>query len=179
MTINGKEPCARRAVWLLTAATLACLLPFLGKAFHIDDPLFVWAAQHIQSHPIDFYGFNVDWGYQKSPMTIAMLNPPLACYYLAAVGTVLGWSEQALHFGFLLPALALVLGTYWVAGRFCSHPLAAALGTIATPVFLLSSTSLMCDTMMAAFWVWAVFFWMEGLEPENPRRLLLSAPLGI
>jgi len=26
---------------LLTGFTLAVLLPFLGKAFHIDDPLFV------------------------------------------------------------------------------------------------------------------------------------------
>src|SRR5580698_6153199 len=95
------EPRATLAAWLLTAVTLACLLPFLGKAFHMDDPLFIWTARHIQSHPGDFYGFNVDWGFQQNSMTIAMLNPPLACYYLAMVGTVFGWSEEALHFGFL------------------------------------------------------------------------------
>jgi hypothetical protein len=157
--------------------TLACLVPFLGKAFHMDDPLFIWTARHIRSHPADFYGFKVDWSYEQAPMSVEMNNPPLACYYMAAVGRVLGWSEQALHFGFLFPAVALALGTYCVARRFCSHPFAVALATIAAPVFLLCSTSLMCDTMMSALWVWAVFFWMEGLDPENPRRLLLSATL--
>jgi len=175
--MNWKEPRGVWPVWALTAVSLACLLPFLGKAFHIDDPLFIWTAQHIQAHPGDFYGFNVDWGFEEAPMSLAMLNPPLACYYTAAVGTVFGWSEYALHAGFLLPALALVLGTYALARRFCSHPFAAASATITTPVFLLASTSLMCDTMMVALWVWAVFFWVEGIEPENPRRLMLAALL--
>ncbi len=173
--MNWKEPRTSLSLWLLTALTLACLAPFLGKAFHMDDPLFIWTARHLQSHPVDFYGFNVDWSYATAPMSVKMQNPPLAAYYLAAVGASLGWSERALHFGFLLPAVALVLGTYCMARRFCAHPLAAALGTLATPVFLLSSSSLMCDTMMAALWVWAVYFWMEGLDKENSRLLLLAA----
>jgi len=175
--MHWKEPRASLSSWLLIAVTLACLLPFLGKAFHTDDPLFIWTGRHIQFHPVDFYGFSVDWGFEDTPMTIAMQNPPLAAYYMAAVGAALGWRECALHFGYLGPALALVLGTYCMARRFCSHPFAAALATMTSPVCLLSSTSLMCDTMMAALWVWAVYLWMEGLEPENPRRLLLAATL--
>jgi len=101
--LKSREPRARWPVWLLTAVTLACLVPFLGKAFHMDDPLFIWTARHIRSHPADFYGFKVDWSYEQAPMSVEMNNPPLACYYMAAVGRVLGWSEQALHFGFLFP----------------------------------------------------------------------------
>jgi len=171
------EPRAAVAAGLLTAVTLACLLPFLGKAFHMDDPLFIWAARHIQSHPLDFYGFNVDWSYQEQPMAREMQNPPLAAYYLAVVGSALGWSERALHLGFLLPAIAFVLGTYCLARRLCSHPFAAALSVVAMPVFLLSSTSVMCDTMMAALWVWTVHFWLAGLDPERPSRLWLAAAL--
>ena len=37
-------------------------------------------------------------------MSAAMQNPPLASYYLALVGQVFGWSEIALHAGFLVPA---------------------------------------------------------------------------
>src|ERR1700735_1756080 len=124
--IKWHEPHAALAAWLLTAVTLACLVPFLGKAFHTDDPLFIWTARHIQSHPFDFYGFNVYWSYLEQPMSREMQNPPLTAYYLAGVGTVFGWSERALHFGFLFPALALVLGTYCLARRFCAHPFAAA-----------------------------------------------------
>jgi 4-amino-4-deoxy-L-arabinose transferase-like glycosyltransferase len=158
------EPRPAVAACVLAAATLACLLPFLGKAAHMDDPLFIWTARHIQSHPFDFYGFNVNWGYHERPMAENMQNPPLAAYYLSLVGSVIGWSEPALHFGFLLPAVALVLGTYFLSGRFCTHPFAASLGLLAMPVCLLSSTTLMCDTMMAAFWVWSIYLWIAGSE---------------
>jgi len=175
VTMPWKEPRPALACWLLAALTLACLLPFAGKAVHMDDPLFIWTAKHIQAQPIDFYGFSVDWGYEDTPMTTAMQNPPLAAYYMAAVGAIFGWSEVALHCGYILPALALVLGTYALARKFCSHPFTVALLLISSPVFMISSTGLMCDTMMSALWVWAVFFWIKGLEPENPRLLLTAA----
>ena len=36
------------------AVVILLLLPFIGKAVHIDDPLFIWTAQQIQKHPFDF-----------------------------------------------------------------------------------------------------------------------------
>src|ERR1700751_4571012 len=90
-----KEPRSLLAIVILTAATLACLLPFLGKAFHIDDPLFIWTARHVVSEPLNFYNFNVNWSGREEAMSTAMKNPPLAAYYLALVGTLLGWSEIA------------------------------------------------------------------------------------
>jgi hypothetical protein len=172
-----KAPPTVASLLILAAATLACLLPFVGKAFHIDDPLFIWCARHIQSDPFNFYGFNLNWIGREAPMAAVTQNPPLAAYYLALVGSLLGWSEIALHAGFLLPALALVLGTYCLGRNFCSQPLWAALATVAAPVFLLSSTSVMCDTMMMAFWVWSVFFWMEGFKTGNPAKLGVAALL--
>ena len=172
-----KAPHTVASLLILTAVTLACLLPFIGKAFHIDDPLFIWCARHIQSDPFNFYGFNLNWDGHEASMAAVTQNPPLAAYYLALVGSLLGWSETALHAGFLLPALALVLGTYCMGRNFCSQPLWAALATVAAPVFLLSSTSVMCDTMMMAFWVWSVFFWMEGFKTGNPVKLGVAALL--
>jgi hypothetical protein len=143
---------------VVAAFTLAVLLPFIGKAFHIDDPVFIWSARQIQSHPLNFYGFTLNWDGREALMATLAPNPPLASYYLALVGSLFGWSEIALHGGFLLPALAVVLGTYKLAQRFGTNPVATALVTITAPVFLLTSTSVMCDTMMLAFWVWSVFF---------------------
>jgi 4-amino-4-deoxy-L-arabinose transferase-like glycosyltransferase len=104
-------------------------------------------------------------------------NPPLAAYYLAAIGSALGWSERSLHVGFLWPAVASIIGTYFLAGRLCAHPFAAALATIAMPVFLVSSTSLMCDTMMVAWWVWTVLLWLRGLEQGSAVKLALAGLL--
>jgi 4-amino-4-deoxy-L-arabinose transferase-like glycosyltransferase len=130
----------------------------------MDDPLFIWAAQQIHAHPLDPYGFEVNWYGTPLPMWNVTENPPLASYYIAVAARILGWSEVSLHVAFLLPAIAVVLGTYRLARRLCGHPLLAAGLTLFTPVFAVSSTTVMCDVLMLAFWVWAVVFWIEGTE---------------
>jgi 4-amino-4-deoxy-L-arabinose transferase-like glycosyltransferase len=152
--------------WTLTLAVVISLGPFLGKPFNMDDPLFVWTARQIHSHPWNPYGFVVNWYGSLAPMWGVTQNPPLAAYYLALAGGVLGWSEVALHVALLLPALAVILGTYRLARHFCDQPLPAALATLFTPVFLVSGTSVMCDVLMLAFWVWAAVLWVEGMEQD-------------
>lgn len=162
---------------LLAAAVLACLLPFSGKAFNVDDTLFIYVARQITQHPLDPYGFKVNWFLDAVPMANETKNPPLASYYIAAAASLVGWSERALHFAFLLPALAVVLGTYRLAQRFTKSPLLAAAATLLTPVFLVCATSVMCDTLMLALWLWAILFWLEGLEPQRPSYLIISVLL--
>src|ERR1700730_11506065 len=82
---------------VLSLACVACLAPFAGKAFHIDDPLFVWTAQHIREQPRDFYGFSVNCYFWSMPMSEVTKTPPLACYFLALAGALFGWSEVSLH----------------------------------------------------------------------------------
>ncbi len=36
----------------LALVTVAALVPFIGKPFNMDDPLFIWAAHQIQAHPM-------------------------------------------------------------------------------------------------------------------------------
>jgi len=160
---------------VLTAATILCLVPFSGRAFHVDDSLFVWAAKQIEKHPFDPYGFRLTWDNTQVAMSDVTQNPPLASYYAALIGTTAGWSERALHLGFLLPALALVLGTYRLAQRFTRSPLLAGFATLLTPGLLVSASSVMCDTIMLAIWIWAVIFWVEGLERAKPLFLTASA----
>ncbi len=162
---------------LLTVLTLASLIPFSGEAFHVDDTLFLFAAKQIVQHPLDPYGFQVVWNKTAERMADVTMNPPLACYYSALVGRFVGWSERTLHAAFLLPALALVLGTYRLARRYTRFPLLAALATLLTPGMLVSATSVMCDTMMVALWIWAVIFWVEGLEPVKPSYLMAASVL--
>ena len=162
----------------LLVVTVVCLLPFSGKAFHADDPLFVRVAQQITKHPLDPYGFRMVWFEYEMPMSRVSQNPPLASYYLALVGAVAGWSERALHIGFLLPAVGAVLCAYHLALRLTRRPLLAASATLLTPAFLVSATNVMCDVMMVALWLLAIIFWMDGLEePGKPHLLAVSSLL--
>jgi 4-amino-4-deoxy-L-arabinose transferase-like glycosyltransferase len=162
---------------ILVAATLACLLPFADKAFHIDDPLFVWAGRHMQTQWWDPYGFEVNWYGWAMPMHEVTKNPPLACACIACIISIFGENEFALHIGFFLLAIALVLGTYALACRLCDHAFQAALAALFTPVFLVSSTTVMCDVLMVALWVWTVVLWMRGLENDQPLTLALAGLL--
>jgi 4-amino-4-deoxy-L-arabinose transferase-like glycosyltransferase len=158
---------------LLVCVTLLVMLPFIGKPLHIDDPLFVWTAQHIQSEPFNFYGFQVNWFGYSAPMSDMMKNPPLASYYLAAAALLLGFSDVGLHTAQLLPTLAAVLGMYELARRMCARPLLASLVALGTPVFVVCGTTLMCDMPLVALWCWALVFWHRGLL-EHREGLLLS-----
>ncbi len=162
---------------LLAAVTLICLLPFIDKALHIDDPLFVWAGRQMQTRWWDPYGFDVNWYGWAMPMHEVTKNPPLASGYMALIISILGESEIWLHAAFSLVAIAAVLGTHALAQRLCGFPFQAALALLCAPVFMVSSTTLMCDVMMVAFWVWAVVFWLRGLDHHQPVLLAFAGLL--
>ncbi|MDZ7686084.1 MAG: glycosyltransferase family 39 protein [Gammaproteobacteria bacterium] len=166
-----------RPVVLLVALTALCLLPFADKPFHIDDSFFVQVAQQIHEAPHDPYGFDMYWTGHVVPVWMLNQNPPGISYVIALAATLVGWSELALHLVFMLPAAAAVAGTWLLARRACAHPFLAALTMLITPVFWLSSTQLMADTLLLCFWVWAVLFWVEGLERDKPLLLAVAGIL--
>jgi 4-amino-4-deoxy-L-arabinose transferase-like glycosyltransferase/tetratricopeptide (TPR) repeat protein len=164
-------------LWLLVL-TLACLVPFAHKAVHIDDTLFLRAAEHIQKHPADFYGFSMNWFGSSMPMVRVFENPPLTCYYIALVASAVGWSETALHLAFLLPAVAAAWGTFSLARHHCNRPIVAGLVAVLTPVFLVSATTLMCDVTLVALWVWCLAVLEKGLQNNRWSAFLGSGLLG-
>lgn len=174
MTLK-RTPTLQLAILCLTLVVL--LLPFVGKAFHIDDPLFIWTARHLLDNPFNFYGFDVNWYGTVEPISGVMKNPPLFSYYLALVGGVAGWSETVLHLACLVPALAVGTGTWLLARELEAEPLPAALLGLLSPVFLLSATTVMCDVPLTAFWVWSLYLWLKGSATDDWRRLLLAVAL--
>jgi 4-amino-4-deoxy-L-arabinose transferase-like glycosyltransferase len=162
---------------ILVMATVACLMPFAAKAFHIDDPLFVWAGRQMQNRCWDPYGFDINWYGSTMPMHEVTKNPPLACALIALIASIFGENELILHIGFLGQAIAAILGVYVLGRRLCNHPVQAALAVLFTPVFMISSTTLMCDVLMLALWIWALVLWMRGLEDDQPLSLVLAALL--
>lgn len=75
-----------REIAVLSCATFACLAAFLVKPLHADDPLFYCTARQITRHPLDPFGFSVNWYFATVPITEVTMNPPGAAYFLAAVG---------------------------------------------------------------------------------------------
>jgi 4-amino-4-deoxy-L-arabinose transferase-like glycosyltransferase len=149
---------------VLCALALALLAPFLGKPLHSDDPVFVWAAQHIVHHALDFYGTRVNWEGHEQPMTAFFESPPLTSYVLAAASAVVGWNEVGMHAVFLVFNLLTVVGVYALAERFCTRPLLAAMMFLLCPAFLVSATTLMAEPVMLCLWVWSLVLWIRGSD---------------
>ncbi|MBE9541769.1 MAG: glycosyltransferase family 39 protein [Proteobacteria bacterium] len=163
---------------IIPLITLACLLPFANKAFHIDDPIFIWVARHIFTNPVDFYGFTANWYGLEEPMSSILINPPGLSYYIALTAAITGWSELSLHLSLFIPAIGMSYGTYCLARQTgIKSPWLAALIVVFSPVFLLCSTNIMADLMMSALYVWAVIFWLDGLEKKRLSYLFLSSLL--
>ena len=136
--------------------------------------MFLRAAQ-ICVHPADPFGFDVNWYGSEMKMADVTQNGPLGSYYIALAASCLGWSEVAIHLALLVPAVAAVVGTYFLAARFCTNPLLAALATLLCPVFMVSSTTIMCDVILVAFWVWAVVLWLRGMDSGSAVSLICAA----
>jgi len=169
-----QDHAGRFPILIPIVVVVVLLAPFLRRAFSIDDPLFVWMAEQILKHPLDPYGFNVNWGYVQEPMSKVLQNPPLNSYFIAGVIRLVGLRETMLHAAFILPAVATTWGIYLIARRFCAHPIEATLAAVLTPAFLVCGSTVMCDVMMLAFWVWAVHLWLKGMD-DNRLWMILAA----
>ena len=180
---SGPRPEGRNKTVILTVllsfVTVLLVAPFAGKAFHIDDPMYLWTAKRILQSPLDFYGFKVNWYGIEEPMSTVMKNPPLVSYYLALAGLLFGWGEIAMHLAMIVPAVLVVLGIFFLARLLCRSPVEAALISLLTPVFLVSANTVMCDVFMLSFWVWAVLLWVVGLEKNRYSYLAISAFLTV
>lgn len=174
-TENGDESIladARKA-WVAVLLPVLLLLPFINKAFHIDDPAYIYVAQHLMDDPVDFYGFEINWGEETLPVYEWNKNPPLFSYYLAPFGLLFGWSEISMHVAQLIPIALIALGLYRLASMMCGSPLLAVFLAVLTPGFLVSMSVVMCEALMLACYVWSMVYWIRGTE-NNDYALLIA-----
>jgi 4-amino-4-deoxy-L-arabinose transferase-like glycosyltransferase len=167
----------RRDVIILAILTGAFLLPFLNKAFSLDDPLFIWSADQIRAHPLDPYGLDVNWYGDVAPMHETTQNPPGAAYVIALASALCGRSEPALHVVFCAIAFIAIAGTYRLAALLSPRPLLAAMMTLFAPAFLVLAGTIMSDVLMLALWVWAIYFWLRAVKEDHWRCAWLAALL--
>ena len=166
---DEKRISSQKTLYVLLSLCLLCLFPFLNKAFHIDDPTFIGMAKHIQSNPLDYFGYYM----QFSPPVIT--NPPLVAYFIAIPGYLFGYSEVSIHAAFMVPAAAVIIGTYLLACDLCTKPFIAAFAALSTPIFLVSSTTAMCDVLMLSFWIFSIYFWRRGIREHKRVHLIIAS----
>jgi Dolichyl-phosphate-mannose-protein mannosyltransferase len=178
----------KKLAWIL-GITLAPLLLFAQKPFHIDDSAFLEIAQNILEHPLDpFHGSValVDYDYQifkrlgKAPNTFeSMSHPPLVPYLMAAVITLRGRIDEfTLHLAFLIFPVMAALSAFYISERFCERPLIAVLVLVTTPIFMVNAQNLMTDVPAMALSLCSVAVFIYSAEHEQTAYALLAGALG-
>jgi 4-amino-4-deoxy-L-arabinose transferase-like glycosyltransferase len=160
---------------LAFAIPLILLLPFSNKAFHIDDPAYLWTARHLLESPLDFYGFDANWFGRDQPMYEINQNPPGLPYTLALVGRFTGFGEFPMHLVTAFFASLFCGGTWLLAERLCRHPMLASLVALFSPVTLVSGNLVMTDIPMLACFVWAVYLWIRAAKSCKPGGYFLAS----
>jgi len=171
-----------QAVALLAFVTVL-FLPFIGRAYFVDDYYFVTMARGILEHPTRPYDFrsddagkdNIAWERGQPPR---MVNPPLFHYYLAAVMHICGddrsWVLRLsmLPFAWVSVLSMFILGRHFVRDSFGATALFAV-----TPVFWLTSYSLLIDSMLIAWLLAALVVFFRACEKKSIAWSLLSGVL--
>jgi 4-amino-4-deoxy-L-arabinose transferase-like glycosyltransferase len=172
----------RRALGVLTLLLLIAALPFVGRAYFVDDYYFVTMAKGILEHPLRPYDFVSDDAgssniSRERPEQPPKVNPPLFHYFLAAVIKVWGDAVWKLRTASLLFSLISLYAVYFLGKRFVRNPLPAAALLAVTPAFWLTSYSLLIDSAMLAFFLASLVCFIEGQERHRWRWLIASGVL--
>ena len=137
---------------------LALTVPFAGKAYEVDDPLYLEAARHVLKAPLDPLGGASFWHERPTTLFHDLYNPPLTAYLLA-LPVALGGSEWAMHLlTIVLAALALVATAF--AGEAVGVAPRWTLLLAASPALAVSALGAMADTpflLLSVLAWWAAF----------------------
>jgi hypothetical protein len=160
-------------------------MPFLNRAYFVDDSYFVEIASWLKDHPTQPYHFRADdagpqnRGWEEDGF-VRMVNPLFHHYYLAlllkAEGDEAGSAghEWFLRLGCVLLSCFAALFIFGLARRFTAYPLWATLLVLVTPAFWLTSHSLLIDSTAGFLFVGALYFYIRSTETDSAGLSLAS-----
>ncbi len=172
----------RKALTLLALLVLMTMLPFLSRAYFVDDFYFVTIARGIIDHPLRPYDFRSDdavkgaIGWEKGQRP-RMVNPVLFHYYLAGIMKLFGDASWTLRASTILFSLTSVASMYFLGKRFVREPLFPASLMAVTPDFWLTSYSLLIDSALIAFMLGSLWAFFASFDRRKTALVLVSGLL--
>lgn len=155
----------------VAAIVLAATLPFLNKAYHIDDVLYLRVANQILHTPWDPLGGQVLWDAedgQPASLFDTNYNPPFWNYVLAgAIATFApDRAEWKLHLVQSIAVCFAGFGVFQLSRRFSRHPVWCT-GLIILGPFFLPGQNLMLEAPMLALWSWSLEFVVRAWQTQK------------
>ena len=169
-----------RVPWFALGFASIVLLPFLGKAYTMDDPVFLREAQQLLRDPLHPSAIEIVWHNEHRLRASAFLPGGPAIAYLLLPLALADWTEWAGHLLMLVYFGATIAGTAALARELGLSPWAqqaAALLAASAPVALGMAGTLMPDIPAAMFSVWGVERYIVWMRTRDWRVGLAAACL--
>lgn len=153
---------------------IAIQLPFLSSAFRVDDPYFLAVTRQIYRHPLNPYGFQINWDGTPEWAFKTLANPPLVPAYLAIWHCLFPWNEISFHIAVLLFSLLALYAFGLIAKHFNVDSATAQALLCCSPAFFLGSQVLMQDVPMLSLFLLAVGWAMRYDAQGSPVAFFIS-----
>jgi hypothetical protein len=152
-----------RDLLLAGLLVLALRAPFWNQAIQGDDIYYLEGARHAQMDPAHphhaRYVFEGRWVDMRGHP-----HPPGNAWILGGLVAVFGGvRENAFHAVYALLSWMAVVGVYWMARRWTTHPLWAVGLFCAVPAFVVNGTSFESDLPFLAFWMLGMGAFVEAV----------------
>ncbi len=166
----------KKTFLVILFVVLLTSVPFLNKAYHIDDTVVLHVTQVILEHPLDpFYG-DIDWFGYVGPLWETTTNPPFLSYYLAPFASIFDFSEIALHSAMILFLLLMAWGMVRLSERFTQSTYWPML-FVMTSCGVIVSGNLMRDVPAAGLATAALALYVLGTDRNKWFYLFLGSVL--
>lgn len=179
--MKSRSPLAHavRLCWPVLILCAVLLLPFLNKAFTVDDTLFLLQAQQLRASPLHPTAFEVVWTDVPRRLSAIMPSGPIMAYLLLP-SVMLGGAEWAAHLLQLILLWVAVVATVALGLRLGLGPREArraGLFLAVTPAVLGMAATAMPDVAAMAFG--ALFMERYVAWEKTRRRLPLVGAAGM
>lgn len=161
-------------ILIIVFFVLLLSLPFLNKAFHIDDTAYIYVARQIIKDPLHPYSFNFDWSSQ-SGLATHITNPPLVSYYIALIILFFGEKESVIHFFFILFPVIAGVSMFYIAKKFTKKPLGSALLLVVSVAFVVMMHDVMLDIPFLAFFLLSMAVFIYGVDLNHRYLIALGS----
>ncbi len=161
--------------------TLLVTLPFINKAFHIDDWCTLTGINLLTETESLYETYTTEGGYLGEKVAgYKSTRPPmliLISYWFSLLTNSL--NEKYMHIFFIIFPLIVSVSSYFISRQFTKIPLLTTLLMISTPGFLVMSHSIMSDIPMLAFFLTSLAFHIYGVKKENTSLCILAGVISI
>jgi 4-amino-4-deoxy-L-arabinose transferase-like glycosyltransferase len=160
---------------------LLLFLPFINKAFHIDDYAFIRYSHMVGWNPTRAMKLDFDYVGNVLPnfLPYEMTHPPLLPYLIKIVRALFGESEVALHLAFLIFPLTALFSLLKLNRIFFPQaqlsPVILGVCFCSLPPLLVNAHNIMADVPTIALLLLSLAGFFDGFENGSYKMVYLGS----